>query len=157
MLNIGLGLALGDVSSLLSTGGALVTGLAYSRAHEREADCYALALMDRARLPTAPMADLLLAIAQEQRKESKEKKNGAADSDTEKKARKDGPAGATGEAADVAAAPPRDAGSSPATRQEPAREESGDSAWMGLLATHPGTEQRAAELRAGHAPHCARP
>ncbi len=67
VLNIGLGLALGDVSSLLSTGGALVTGLAYSRAHEREADCYALALMGRARLPTAPMADLLLAIAQEQR------------------------------------------------------------------------------------------
>lgn len=157
VLNVGLGLALGDVSSLLSTGGALVTGLAYSRAHEREADCYALALMDRARLPTAPMADLLLAIAQEQREESKEKKNGASDSDTKKKARKDDPAGATGQGADVAAAPPGDAGSSPATRQEPARKESGDSAWMGLLATHPGTEQRAAELRAGHAPHCARP
>jgi Zn-dependent protease with chaperone function len=157
VLNIGLGLALGDVSSLLSTGGALVTGLAYSRAHEREADCYALALMDRARLPTAPMADLLLAIAQEQREESKEKKSGAADADTKKEARKDDPAGATGQGADVAAAPSGDAGSSPATRQEPARKESGDSAWMGLLATHPGTEQRAAELRAGHAPHCARP
>lgn len=65
VLNIGLGLALGDVSGLLSTGGSLLTGLAYRRNHEREADCHALALMRAAGLPTAPMADLLLAIAQE--------------------------------------------------------------------------------------------
>ncbi len=63
VLNIGLGLALGDVSGLLSTGSALLTGLAYSRSKEREADCFAIALMGQARLPTAPMADLLLAIA----------------------------------------------------------------------------------------------
>lgn len=65
VLNIGLGLALGDVSGLLSTGGSLLTGLAYRRNHEREADCHALALMRAAGLSTAPMADLLLAIAQE--------------------------------------------------------------------------------------------
>ncbi|MDF1483896.1 M48 family metallopeptidase [Ramlibacter sp. H39-3-26] len=62
VLNVGLGLALGDVSSVLSTGGSLLTGLAYRRSHETEADCFALALMRRAQLPTAPMADLLLAI-----------------------------------------------------------------------------------------------
>nr|WP_315235958.1 M48 family metallopeptidase [uncultured Albidiferax sp.] len=63
VLNVGLGLALGDVSGVLSTGGALLTGLAYRRGHEREADCYAIALLGHAALPTAPMGQLLLAIA----------------------------------------------------------------------------------------------
>jgi Zn-dependent protease with chaperone function len=63
VLNVGLGLALGDVSSVLSTGGSLLTGLAYRRSHEREADCFAIALMGHAALPTAPMGQLLLAIA----------------------------------------------------------------------------------------------
>lgn len=63
VLQIGLGLALGDVSGLLSSGSALLTGLSYRRNHEREADCYAIALMQHAHLPTAPMADLLLTIA----------------------------------------------------------------------------------------------
>lgn len=62
VLNIGLGLALGDVSSLVSMGGSLLTGLAYRRAHETEADCFAAALMRRAGLPVPPMADLLLGI-----------------------------------------------------------------------------------------------
>jgi Zn-dependent protease with chaperone function len=62
VLNVGLGLALGDVSTLVSTGASLLTGLAYSRSHESEADCFAAALMQQAGLPTAPMADLLLAI-----------------------------------------------------------------------------------------------
>ncbi len=61
VLNVGLGLALGDVSSLLSVGGSLLTGLAYRRGHESEADCFAVALMRQAGLPTRPMADLLLA------------------------------------------------------------------------------------------------
>ncbi len=64
VLNVGLGLALGDVSSLVSIGGSLLTGMAYRRSHEREADCFAAALMRKARLPTAPMADLLLGIEQ---------------------------------------------------------------------------------------------
>lgn len=63
VLNMGLGLALGDVSSLLSLGSTLLTGLAYRRQHETEADCFALALMRQAQRPTAPMADLLLAIS----------------------------------------------------------------------------------------------
>jgi len=62
VLQIGLGLALGDVSSLVSNGALLLTGLAYSRGHETEADCYAIALMRKADLPVAPLADLLLGI-----------------------------------------------------------------------------------------------
>lgn len=65
VLNVGLGLALGDVSSLVSMGGSLLTGLAYRRNHETEADCFAAVLMGKAQLPTAPMADLLLAIERE--------------------------------------------------------------------------------------------
>jgi Zn-dependent protease with chaperone function len=62
VLNVGLGLALGDVSTLVSTGASLLTGLAYRRSHEWEADCFAAALMRQAGLPAAPMADLLLGI-----------------------------------------------------------------------------------------------
>ncbi|MEJ8835131.1 M48 family metallopeptidase [Ramlibacter sp. AN1133] len=62
VLNIGLGLALGDVSTLVSTGASLLTGLSYRRSHETEADCFAAALMRQAKVPTAPMADLLLGI-----------------------------------------------------------------------------------------------
>jgi Zn-dependent protease with chaperone function len=65
VLNVGLGLALGDVSSVVSTGASLLTGLAYSRNHEREADCYAIAAMQKAALPTVPMAQLLLAVARD--------------------------------------------------------------------------------------------
>ena len=60
VLNVGLGLALGDVSWLLSTGSSMLTGLAYRRGHESEADCFALALMNRTGGKTGPMADLLL-------------------------------------------------------------------------------------------------
>ena len=62
VLNVGLGLALGDVSMLVSTGSSLLTGLAYRRSHETEADCFAAALMRKAQLPVAPMADLLLGV-----------------------------------------------------------------------------------------------
>ncbi len=64
VLNAGLGLALGDVSSALSLGSALLTGLVYRRNHETEADCFGLALMQRAALPTEPLADLLLALGE---------------------------------------------------------------------------------------------
>jgi Zn-dependent protease with chaperone function len=66
VLNVGLGLALGDVSVVVSSGASLLTGLAYRRGHESEADCFAAGLMRHAKLPTAPMADLLLAIEAEQ-------------------------------------------------------------------------------------------
>src|SRR6185369_3283350 len=62
VLNIGLGLGLGDVSTLVSTGASLLTGLSYRRSHETEADCFAAALMRQAGIPTVPMADLLLGI-----------------------------------------------------------------------------------------------
>ena len=65
VLNFGLGLALGDVSGLLATGSSLLTGLAYQRGHEREADCTAIAVMRSAGLPTAPMGELLLAMARD--------------------------------------------------------------------------------------------
>lgn len=62
VLNVGLGLALGDVSSIVSFSSSLLTGLAYRRNHETEADCYAAAMMNKAGLPTKPMTDLMLAI-----------------------------------------------------------------------------------------------
>ncbi|WP_427915234.1 M48 family metallopeptidase [Ramlibacter sp. MMS24-I3-19] len=62
VLNIGLGLALGDVPTLVSSGASLLTGLAYQRGHEAQADCFALALMREAGIATAPTADLLTAI-----------------------------------------------------------------------------------------------
>jgi Zn-dependent protease with chaperone function len=62
VLNVGLGLALGDVSTVVASGSALLTGLSYRRAHESEADCFAVALLHRAGLSPVPMADLLLAI-----------------------------------------------------------------------------------------------
>ena len=64
VLNVGLGLALGDVSSIISFGSSLLTGLSYRRSHETEADCYAVAMMQKAGLPTKPMTDLLLSIEQ---------------------------------------------------------------------------------------------
>jgi len=68
VLNAGLSFALGDVSSVLSVGSSVLTGLAYRRSHETEADCFAVALMRRASLPTAPMAELLLDIEASARK-----------------------------------------------------------------------------------------
>jgi Zn-dependent protease with chaperone function len=64
VLNIGLGLALGDVSSMVALASTTMTSLAYRRQHETESDCFALALMARAQRPTAPMADLLLGMSQ---------------------------------------------------------------------------------------------
>lgn len=65
VLNIGMGLALGDMSVLVSTGASVITGLAYSRQHENEADCYAARLMQAVNLPAEPMGRLLLAITRE--------------------------------------------------------------------------------------------
>ncbi len=77
VLNIGLGLALGDVSTIVSTGASLLTGLSYQRSHETESDCYALAMMKKAGLPTAPMADLLLGV--EHQMEEKMRQRGKSD------------------------------------------------------------------------------
>ncbi|HZY15610.1 MAG TPA: M48 family metallopeptidase, partial [Ramlibacter sp.] len=101
VLNVGLGLALGDLSSLVSTGASVLTGLAYRRNHETEADCFALALMQHAGRPIAPMADLLLQV-------------------------------------DAQAGPETGEGAS----------------WTSLLSSHPGTPQRARQLKSGTAPGC---
>jgi len=63
VLQIGLGLAMGDVSSIVSFGSTLLTAQAYRRQHETEADCFAVALMNKEHLATGAMADLLLGIA----------------------------------------------------------------------------------------------
>lgn len=65
VLNAAMALVLGDVSGVVATGGTLVAGLAYSRDHEREADCFAIAVMQGANRPLAPMAELLLAAERE--------------------------------------------------------------------------------------------
>jgi len=139
VLNMGLGLALGDVSGIVSTGASLMTGLAYSRSHEREADCYAIALMRHTALPTAPMGQLLLAIARDEDEHSSENK---------KKAEGQDAAGAPG---------PQSAASAPdaARKRKLGKEVESHPVWS-LLSSHPDTVERATELERGHAPHCAK-
>lgn len=137
VLNMGLGLALGDVSAIVSTGASVLTGLAYSRSHEREADCYAIAVMSQAALPTGPMGKLLLAIARdEEEAESKKEK----------------------ESQDKAAAPAAEPGASSPERSRKrkiAEDIAAHPVWS-LLSSHPDTVERATELEKGHAPHCAK-
>jgi len=136
VLQMGMGLALGDVSGIVSTGASVLTGLAYSRNHEREADCFAIALMGHAKLPTAPMGKLLLAIAQDEDDEEKAAKRKAAT------AAKEG-----------ASAP---AEGSASTTAEPKAPEALGPVWS-LLSSHPDTVERATELEQGHALHCPKP
>jgi len=62
VMNVGLALALGDLSTLTTTAASAVAGLAYRRGHESQADCFAIEMMTRAGRPTGPMADLLLEL-----------------------------------------------------------------------------------------------
>lgn len=135
VLNVGLGLALGDVSAIVSTGASVMTGLAYSRSYEREADCYAIALMRHTALPTAPMGKLLLAIARDEEKEEDK-----------------GPASAAS-----APAAPQSTASAPGAphKRKPGQEAESHPVWS-LLSSHPETVKRATELEKGHAPHCAK-
>ena len=135
VLNVGLGLALGDVSAIVSTGASVMTGLAYSRSHEREADCYAIALMRHTALPTAPMGKLLLAIARDEEKEDDKDSASAAS----------------------APAAPQSTASAPGAPQKrkPGQEAESHPVWA-LLSSHPETVKRATELEQGHAPHCAK-
>ena len=149
VLNMGMGLALGDVSGIVSTGASVLTGLAYSRSHEREADCYAIALMGHAALPTAPMGKLLLAIARDEDEREAREEQEAKD---RKKSDKDAAASAPdSQAAASAPAPPAPAKRSPSADEEP------EHAVWSLLSSHPETVKRATELEKGHAPHCANP
>ena len=135
VLNVGLGLALGDVSAIVSTGASVMTGLAYSRSHEREADCYAIALMRHTALPTAPMGKLLLAIARDEEKEDDKDSASAAS----------------------APAAPQSTASAPGAPQKrkPGQEAESHPVWS-LLSSHPETVKRATELEQGHATHCAK-
>jgi Zn-dependent protease with chaperone function len=149
VLNMGLGLALGDVSGIVSTGASVLTGLAYSRSHEREADCYAIALMRHTALPTAPMGKLLLAIARDEEEEEEKKSK-------KPKAQEKGSAATTpGQGADTAASAPAPSGSAPAPSSKgQARAELEAHPVWSLLSSHPDTVRRATELEQGHAPHC---
>lgn len=129
VLQVGLGLALGDVSTLVSSGASLLTGLSYSRSHENEADCYAVALLRQAGLTTAPMADLLLGIEQQAAQQAREAAARAL------------PASAASAAA-------------PAPRDEPARPRSAGSDWF---STHPDTIGRAQRLKADALQGCGIP
>lgn len=155
VLNVGLGLALGDVSAIVSTGASVMTGLAYSRSHEREADCYAIALMRHTALPTAPMGKLLLAIARddedEEDKDKDKDKDKGKGSDKDKKAAGDNPV-------DASHGPtPQSAASAPdATRKRKLGQEAESHPVWSLLSSHPETVKRATELEQGHAPHCAK-
>lgn len=145
VLNTGLGLALGDVSSIVATGSTLLTGLAYRRSHEREADCFAMALLGHSRLSSAPMADLLLAMAADRDQRTTE------DSDDPT------PASAPAPAAEGASKPASaSASNAPSGQQENDEDSKGESAWTSLLSTHPDTVARAQELRSGKAEHCQR-
>ena len=61
VLNTALALALGDLSTLASSGASL-TSLAYERGHEEQADCFAIRVMQSANRPLTPMADLLQSL-----------------------------------------------------------------------------------------------
>lgn len=56
-------LSLGDITSLTTLATSAIAGLSYRRAHEAEADCFALGMLARAGRPTRPMADLLADLA----------------------------------------------------------------------------------------------
>lgn len=126
VLGMGLGLALGDMSGMLTASAYALTSLAYSRDHEREADCYALALMGYLALPTAPMGQLLLGIAQDEQAQAKD----------------EDPSGIEARASAEAAG-----------RRH--QETSGPHPAWSLLSTHPGTAQRAMQLQRADMPHCA--
>ncbi|RZL64818.1 MAG: M48 family metallopeptidase [Variovorax sp.] len=128
VLNVGLGLALGDVSSLISMGSTLLTSMAYRRSHETEADCFAVRLMQKAGRPIAPMADLLLTIdgpdGDAHEGPDHGKKNGEKDQNGEKRGGK-----ATEGTTDA-------------------------SALASLLSSHPATAERAQRMKAGTVAGC---
>lgn len=151
VLNMGLGLALGDVSGIVSTGASVLTGLAYSRNHEREADCYAIDLMHHAALPTAPMGKLLLAIAHDDEEKEADRKEAAADS----------PAATSSTPASGAAAGGKGTGQEKDQDKVKnkgkgkARAEMEAHPVWSLLSSHPDTIARATALEQGQSPHCA--
>ncbi|MBF5002855.1 M48 family metallopeptidase [Diaphorobacter caeni] len=150
VLQTGLGLALGDVSSVISMGSTMLTGLAYQRSHEREADCFAIAVLKSSNISTAPMGDLLLAMAARRGNSDEDDEDDGKKKDDKKDEAKSAEAPAS--SASIASAPEQPA-SKPQARSEAdiAKEEG----MFSLLSTHPETVARARELKAGISPHCA--
>lgn len=62
VLNATLSVALNDVSSMVALASTSLTVLSYSRDHEREADCFALALMRHQRIDPKGLAQLFAAM-----------------------------------------------------------------------------------------------
>jgi Zn-dependent protease with chaperone function len=131
VLQTGMSLALGDVSGIFASSATLLTGLAYSRAHEVEADCFAIALMRHLGKSTKPMGELLLALD-----------NQADDEEA--------PAAAASAASGTA-----QSGKAPAPRPSAsdATRDAGGPGWD-WISTHPDTRARAEMLRAGKSPRC---
>jgi len=63
VLVLGLGFFGGDFSALFTAGGTVLSHFSYTRRHEREADCFALTLMQHAGVSTVPTANLFTVIA----------------------------------------------------------------------------------------------
>lgn len=128
VLNVGLGLALGDVSSLISMGSTLLTSMAYRRSHETEADCFAVRLMQKAGRPIAPMADLLLRI--------------------------DGPDGDAHAGPDHGKKKDSEEDEGSEKRGGKAAEGERESALSSLLSSHPATAERARRMKDGTVAGC---
>ncbi|ARU06262.1 hypothetical protein CCO03_17680 [Comamonas serinivorans] len=148
VLQTGMSLALGDVSGIFATSATLLTSLAYSRAHETEADCFAVALMQHLDKPTRPMGDLLLALENEPDDASSEAPADGASAATPGVATPGATApgaAASGTAAASGAASASDSPQADASAQGP------DWSW---ISTHPDTRARAEMLREGRSPSC---
>ncbi len=145
VLQTGLGLALGDVSSVISMGSTMLTGLAYQRSHEREADCFAIALLKSSNISTAPMGDLLLAMAAKRGKDDDDEDGDESENKDESKAKKE-PASAASE--------PTPSASKDKVTGKSQDEIQKEEKMFSLLSTHPETVARAKELKAGVSPHC---
>ena len=140
VLNVGLGLALGDVSSLVQMGASALTGLAYRRSHETESDCYAVALMRQRGLSTTPMADLL---------QSLDHLHGA-DEEAAEEAPQTGASSAGAQAeASAASAAARASAPRPGASRTPPQGEARQGPSFDWLSTHPDTAGRAERLKSG--------
>ena len=162
VLNIGLGLALGDVSTLVQMGASALTGLAYQRGHEVESDCYAVDLMHQRGMSAAPMADLLLSLDRSQGKDKDEDEDGAPSDEPADSARQKSPKPAqarasAASAATAASAPagqptPMPSSTKPSGRETAKRpEKPGRWDW---LSTHPDTAGRAERLKTAQPGDC---
>lgn len=63
LLSAGVAVITGDITSVLATAPMLLASLSFSRAHEREADCYAVQTLRRAGVSAEPLARLLDTLA----------------------------------------------------------------------------------------------